>query len=123
MIANLIIVGVLVVFILLLTNAFVSEIFLLSLIFFVLAYGIYIGLTIYFKKKKGVQPVTTEPVKTVETKPVKPEWDKERVELKDFVKYNIHYGQKEPTVRQALEKQGWPKEKIEKAFIDYNSEK
>ena len=122
MIVNLIIVGILVVYTLLLTNAFVPEIFLISLIFFILTYGVYLGLTIYFKKKK-VQPVVTEPVKTVEVKPVKPEWDKERVELKDFVKYNLHYGQKEPTVRQALEKQGWPKEKINKAFIDYNSEK
>ncbi len=122
MIANLIIVGILVGYILLVTNAFISEIFLISLIFFVLAYGVYLGLTFYYHKKKA-QPVVKEPVKTVETKPVKPEWSKERVELKDFVKYNIHYGQKEQTVRQALEKQGWPKEKIDKAFIDYNSEK
>tara|TARA_Y100000310_G_C20689437_1_gene821235 strand:- start:109 stop:474 length:366 start_codon:yes stop_codon:yes gene_type:complete len=121
MIANLIIVGVLVVYILLVTNAFISEIFLISLIFFVLAYGVYLGLTIYFhKKKKKVEPVQSKPI---EQKEIKPEWSKERVELKDFVKYNVHYGQKEPTVRQALEKQGWPKEKIEKAFIDYNSEK
>ncbi|MBT4174119.1 hypothetical protein HOC80_04945 [archaeon] len=123
MIANLIITGILVVYILLVTNAFISEIFLISLIFFVLAYGVYLGLTIYYHKKKKVEPVQSKPTQTVEAKPVKPEWSKERVELKDFVKYNLHYGQKEPTVRQALEKQGWPKEKIDKAFIDYNSEK
>tara|TARA_Y100000310_G_C20687315_1_gene819920 strand:+ start:1650 stop:2027 length:378 start_codon:yes stop_codon:yes gene_type:complete len=117
---DLIIIGLLIIYILLVTYYFAAEIFLVTLLFFILAYVAYTVWTTKFRKKKvkQVQELLKEIPKKEE--PVKePNIDQERIELKDYVKYNIHYGQTPSKVRKALEREGWPKKKIDQAFLDY----
>jgi predicted membrane protein len=114
-----IIIGLLILFIIVIMYMFVQDIFLISLIFFIFAYLVYLGLKFYFKKKKKPK-VIEQPIK--EEKETISKNSKESIELKDYVKYNIHYGQTPKTVRTALEKEGWPKEKIDQAFLDYYAE-
>ena len=112
-----IIIGLLILFILVIMYMFVQDIFLISLIFFIFAFAVYLGLKWYFKRKK--KPVVQAEPEEQETMLKE---TKESIELKDFVKYNIHYGQTPKIIRDSLEKEGWPKEKIDKAFLDYYAE-
>ena len=111
-----IIIGLLILFIIVIMYMFVQDIFLISLIFFIFAYAVYLGLKFYFKRKK--KPVIQHEEESTNL----PKETKESIELKDYIKYNIHYGQTPKKVRDALEKEGWPKEKIDKAFLDYYAE-
>ena len=54
---------------------------------------------------------------SAEPKPIaKPALDKDLQKLVSFIKKNLNQGFKEKIIRQALNKQGWPKTKIDKAF-------
>lgn len=120
---DLIIIGLLIIYILIITYYFVTEIFLVTLLFFILAYVAYTVWTTKFRKKKvqQVETLTKEMPKKEEPKQ-EPTIDQERIELKSYVKYNIHYGQTPAKVRKALEREGWPKKKIDQAFLDYYEE-
>jgi len=122
MIIDAIIIGFLTILIILITYSFAHDIFLISLIVFLLFYLVYITIKIYFwKRKKPIVEVKPVVETKVEEKP-KESFNNDRIELKDYVKYNIHYGQTPQKVRQALEKEGWPKDKIDGAFLDYYNE-
>ena len=74
----------------------------LSLIFYI-SYSA-VKLVYYFRKKKEGQIKEEEPK------------DKYMVMLKDFIQKNIKQGFKAEQIKEALLKEGWPKEKVEKAF-------
>lgn len=92
-------------------------------------YAAYLGITLYFHSRKKaplqeVQPMYRSPAAEVprEEKPVSPvmpeqkSTDPEVEKLREFVQKNLKMGFKQKTIRDALVKQGWPKEKVELAF-------
>ena len=101
-------------------------VFIGSLVF----YATYFGITLYFHSRKKApveqqQPAYKPPVVEVpqEEKPVtqgmpeqKQAVDPEVEKLREFVQKNTKMGFKPKTIRDALVKQGWQKEKVELAF-------
>ncbi len=104
-------------------------VFILSIVFYVC----YVAVTLvfYYRKKKALkketeapkEPMQTavskaEPVKEIK-KEEKKQDNKEQKELqilKEFITKNLKQGFKADVIKQALLKQGWPKEKVEQAF-------
>jgi len=115
---------------------FMPEIYLWVLLGSMVFYGIYLSITLYFHARKQQAPVQEQPIMSKpsmvepmrEKKPVvaeskMPEMkmeakqaDPEVEKLKEFVQKNLKVGFKPKTVRDALVKQGWSKEKVDLAF-------
>ncbi len=92
------------------------QVFILSIVFYVCY--VMVTLVFYFRKKKVLKiEVQKEPLQSVVSQKAElPKEDKDIQKLKDFVSKNLKQGFKADVIKQALLKQGWPKEKVEQAL-------
>ncbi|MBS3162832.1 hypothetical protein J4467_02805 [Candidatus Woesearchaeota archaeon] len=91
------------------------ETLIISIVFFVSYVTIKILIHRHKKKKEGLDIASPE----IESK--KPSFDEKSDDstmktLKPFITKNTKEGFKPQTIKEALQKQGWPKEKIDQAF-------
>ena len=77
-----------------------------------------VKLIFYFRRKRQTTVEFPELQKALVQTTAKEEkkQDKEREILKSFIQKNIKQGFQESVIKQALLKQGWPREKVEQAF-------
>jgi len=89
------------------------EVLIISVVFFIT----YVTLKIIYHYKHKEQ--TIEPVEINSFVQQKPEDPSMKI-LKPFISKNINQGFKPQVIKDALMKQGWPKEKIEQGFKELN---
>lgn len=111
------IISVLVFIIMGLAYQFLPNSFGIIAIALIIFYIIYLGIVIfiYVTSKKEDKVVEKE---IVQVKKVKDEL----TELKDYIKYNLYYGQSRQTIERKLLEHGWTPEKIRKGFAAYDKE-
>jgi len=119
MLAEMIIIFVLLFIIFGLIYQFMFSIWVETLIVSILFFVSYITIKILVNRHKNKKETTELPTEMTFGKPniqEKEEEDPAMKTLKSFITKNINEGFKPQIVKEALIKQGWPKEKIDQAF-------